>query len=195
MMRMIRSRPVLALLAALMLAAPARAQTAAGPVRTVGARLDAARLSAPATLRPSASTDPSAMLSDPSGLSRPHLYASVPLAALLGVGGMIIGYGQGLVLFDCQDEAPSCARGPDDFEYMLAYAGLTVGAAAGAHRGGERRDSKGSFWATLGGAALGALPVLLAPRDDDQTGAFVGSMVGGTAGAALVDYLVRRPRR
>jgi len=98
------------------------------------------------------------------------------------------------VLFDCEDEAPHCARGPDDFEYTLAYTGLSIGAAAGAHLGGRRRDSKGSFWATLGGAAIGALPILIAPKDDDQTGAYVGSLVGGTSGAVLVDYLVRRPR-
>ncbi|MFL5386563.1 MAG: hypothetical protein ACJ8GN_28940 [Longimicrobiaceae bacterium] len=113
---------------------------------------------------------------------------------MLGVGGMVLGYGAGLVVFDCQDEAPGCARGPDDFEYTLAYTGLALGAATGAHLGGKTRDSKGSFWATLGGAAVGALPVLIAPKDDDQTGAYVGSIVGGTAGAVLVDYLMRRPR-
>jgi hypothetical protein len=127
-------------------------------------------------------------------LSPPHLYRSVPLAALLGVGGMVVGYGAGLVVFDCQDEAPQCAHGPDDFEYTLAWAGGALGAATGAHLGGKTSDSQGSFWATLGGAAIGALPVLLAPKDDDQTGAYIGSAVGATAGAVLVDYLVRRPR-
>jgi hypothetical protein len=60
--------------------------------------------------------------------------------------------------------------------------------------GGKKRDSKGSVLATLGGAAIGALPVLFAPRDDDAEGSYVSGIMGGTAGAVLVDYLVRRPR-
>jgi hypothetical protein len=126
--------------------------------------------------------------------SRPHLYYSVPLATALGLGGMVLGYGAGLTAFGCEDESAPCAHGPDDFEYTLAYTGLALGAAAGAHLGGKTPDSKGNFWATLGGAALGALPLLIARKDDDQTGAYLGGMVGATAGAALADYLVRRPR-
>jgi len=194
MIRLIHSRAALLLVAAV-LAAPARAQTAAGPVRTSAMRVDAARLATPARLRTADAVDPRAALAESLEPSRPHLYYSAPLSALIGVSGMVLGYGLGFGLFDCEDEAPQCARGPDDFEYTLAYTGLSIGAATGAHRGGERRDSKGSFWATLGGAAVGALPLLIAAKDDDQTGAYVGSMVGGTAGAGLVDYLVRRPRR
>jgi hypothetical protein len=179
-----------ALIATLSLAAPSSAQDARGPVVL---RTELARL-APLPRLDARAADLSSGLAQQTELSRPHLYYSVPLAAALGTGGMILGYGAGLVLFDCQDEAPGCARGPDDFEYTLAFTGLALGAATGAHLGGKTHDSKGSFWATLGGAALGALPLLIAPKDDDQTGAYVGSMAGATAGAALVDYLVRRPR-
>jgi hypothetical protein len=71
---------------------------------------------------------------------------------------------------------------------------LVLGATAGAHVGGLRHDSRGSLPATLAGAAVGALPIVFAPKDDDQTAASVASLVGGAAGAALLDYLVRHPR-
>jgi hypothetical protein len=172
----------------LLASAPAAAQTARGPVAP---RAEFARLAATPRLDPSAAA---AGLAERLQPSPPHLYYSVPLAAVLGVGGMVLGYGAGLTLFDCEDESPGCAHGPDDFEYTLAYTGLALGAATGAHLGGKTHGSKGSFWATLGGAVIGALPILIAPKDDDQTGALVGSMAGATAGAALADYLVRRPR-
>jgi hypothetical protein len=187
--RRILASAILPLLAALMLAAaPASAQTAHGPVLP---RAEFARLTATPRLDPRGAADGLAERLQP---SPPHLYYSVPLAAALGVGGMVLGYGAGLTVFGCEDESPGCAHGPDDFEYALAYTGLALGAATGAHIGGKTHDSRGSFWATLGGATIGALPILLAPKDDDQTGAWVGSMAGATAGAALVDYLVRRPR-
>ncbi|HEY0151739.1 MAG TPA: hypothetical protein VGB92_07070 [Longimicrobium sp.] len=192
MIRLTLSRSAFAVLAALTLAAPARAQTGSGPVRM--AAPDAARLSAPATLRLAAAAVPTAARVDTLALSRPRLYYSAPLASLMGVAGVVLGYGSGLGLLNCQDEAAECLIGPDDSEYLLAYAGLTIGAATGAHVGGKTRDSKGSVFATLGGAALGALPVLFAPRDDDAVGSYAGGIVGGTAGAVLVDYLVRRPR-
>jgi hypothetical protein len=138
---------------------------------------------------------PFAELVDTTALSRPRLYYSAPLAAFMGVAGVVLGYGSGLGLLGCHDEASVCLIGPDDSEYLLAYTGLTIGAATGAHVGGKTRDSKGSVLATLGGAALGALPVLFAPRDDDAVGSYVSGIVGGTAGAVLLDYLVRRPRR
>ena len=192
MTRRIPAHALLPLLAVLVLAAaPSAAQEARGPIIP---RAELARL-APLQRLDARTMDPSAGLAEQTELSPPHLYYSVPLAAALGVGGMVVGYGAGLALFECQDEASGCAFGPDDFEYTLAYTGVVLGAATGAHLGGKRRDSKGSFWATVGGAAIGALPILLAPKDDDQTGAYVGSIVGGTAGAVLVDYLVRRPRR
>jgi len=181
-----RRIPAVAILL-LLAAAPAAAQTTRGPVLP---RAEFARLTAAPRLDPSAA----AGLAERLQPSPPRLYYSVPLAAVLGVGGMVLGYGAGMVVFDCQDEAPGCTGAPDDFEYTLAYTGLALGAATGAHIGGKTHDGKGNFWATLGGAAIGALPILLAPKDDDQTGAWVGSMAGATAGAALADYLVRRPR-
>jgi hypothetical protein len=187
--RRILAPAVLPLLAALLFAAgPAAAQSARGPVLP---RAEFVRLSAAPRLGPRGAADGLAERLEP---SRPHLYVSVPMAAALGVGGMLLGYGAGLTVFGCEDESPGCEHGPDDFEYALAYTGLALGAATGAHVGGKTRDGRGSFWATLGGAAIGALPILIAPKDDDQTGAWVGSMAGATAGAALVDYLVRRPR-
>jgi hypothetical protein len=189
MIRRICAFAALTLAAALVsAAAPASAQTARGPVV---ARAEFARIAAAPRLDSRAAA---AGLAERLQPSPPRLYYSVPLAAVLGVGGMVVGYGAGLALFDCQDEAPGCSIGPADFEYTLAYTGVALGAATGAHLGGKRRDSKGSFWATVGGAAIGALPILLTPRDDDSTNAYVGSMVGATAGAALADYLVRRPR-
>jgi len=174
------------ILAAALVAALFTSQLSAqGPI---AARQAFARLATPAVAHPSP------LVVGQAELSKPHLYYSVPLSAALGVGGMLVGYAVGLGPFGCEDESPGCAHGPDDLEYTLAYTGLALGAATGAHLGGKTHDSKGSFWATLGGAALGALPILIAPKDDDQTGAYVGSIVGGTAGAVLVDYLVRRPR-
>jgi hypothetical protein len=191
MIRLTLSRFAFAILVALMLAAPARAQTH-GPVRV--AALDAARISAPAALRPPPAVVPPIMLVDTMALSGPRLYYSAPLAAFMGVAGVVLGYGSGLGLLGCHDEASACLIGPDDSEYLLAYTGLTIGAATGAHAGGKTRDSKGSILATLGGAALGALPLLFAPRDEDAVGAYASGIVGGTAGAVLLDYLVRRPR-
>ena len=55
---------------------------------------------------------------------------------------------------DCSDEGPTCGSGPDNGEYAAAYAGMSLGAATGAHLGGLRRDSKGSFLASLGGGII-----------------------------------------
>ncbi|MFL5542987.1 MAG: hypothetical protein ACJ8J0_28670 [Longimicrobiaceae bacterium] len=173
---------IAALVGALAFAAPLAAQ---GPVLP---RQEFSRLAAPAVAHPAP------LIAGPTELSKPHLYYSVPLSAFFGLGGMLVGYGVGLSALGCEDESPGCGSGPDNSEYATAYLGLALGAATGAHWGGRRHDSIGSFWATLGGAALGALPLLIAPKDDDQTGAWVGSIAGGTAGAVLVDYLVRRPR-
>lgn len=174
--------PAAAALVAALFTIPLAAQ---GPVAP---RREFARLAAPTVAHP-------APLSvGQTELSKPHLYYSVPASAFFALGGMLIGYGAGLGAFGCEDEAPGCDTGPDNFEYTLGYAGLALGAATGAHWGGRRHDSIGSFWATLGGAAIGALPLLIAPKDDDQTGAYIGSLAGGTAGAVLGDYLARRPR-
>lgn len=174
------------ILAAALVAALFTSQLSAqGPI---AARQELARLAAPAVARPAP------LVLGQAELSKPHLYLSVPASAFFALGGMVIGYGAGLSVLGCQDESRGCDHGPDNAEYATAYLGLALGAATGAHWGGKRRDSIGRFWTTLGGAALGALPILIAPKDDDQTGAYVGSLAGGTAGAVLVDYLVRRPR-
>jgi hypothetical protein len=124
----------------------------------------------------------------------PRLYYSAPLAAFFGVAGMVGGYGLGLGAFGCEDESPGCEHGPDDFEYALGWGGLALGSAFGAHLGGFTHRSQGSFWASLGAAAVGALPLLLMPKDDDQTGMWIAGMVAAPAGAVAADYLVRSPR-
>jgi hypothetical protein len=181
-------------------AAPALAQAATGPVRADG--MDAARLSAQlAPLRlPGASasgtweTAPSTQLVRQAGLSRPHVYKSAPLSALMGVGGAVLGYGLGFVLLDCSDEGSECNQGPDNAEYYTAATGLALGSAIGAHVGGLRRDSRGSFALTLLGAVAGALPLVLVNKEGELDTASALSLAAAPAGAVLVDYLARRPR-
>jgi hypothetical protein len=79
---------------------------------------------------------------------------------------------------------------------MTTALGLAAGAGLGAHIGGLRHDSHGSFPAALGGAAIGTIPLLIADKESDSsvnTATFV-SLASSTAGAVLFDYLVRRPR-
>jgi hypothetical protein len=181
-------------------AAPAIAQSPAGPVRDpslddahLAARVMRVRVAdAPADAPPAA--DPTGEFARQAQLSRPHLYASIPLSALLGLGGAVLGYGAGFVLLDCSDEGSDCGNGPDNAEYATAAAGLALGAAAGGHFGGLRRDSKGSLGLTLLGAFAGTLPLILAPKEGDADAASLVSLAAAPAGAVLVDYLVRRPR-
>ncbi|HEX6749711.1 MAG TPA: hypothetical protein VF092_20635 [Longimicrobium sp.] len=173
-------------------AIPARAQTAAGPARHT---LAAARLRGP-VLVPAAAPDPNAALAAQVEPSKPRLYFSIPFSAAAAFAGAAVGYGASFAGLDCSDEGPTCGGGPDNAEYLGAYAGMSLGAALGAHLGGLRHDSKGGFLATLGGAAVGALPILVADKESDaalETGAIVG-LATSTAGAVLVDYLVRHPR-
>jgi len=187
-------------------AVPASAQAPGGPVR--GAGLDDARLSArvalPSLPRASGSAggvpviDPSGQLARQVELSKPHLYRSVPLSALMGLGGAMLGYGAGFILLDCSDEGSDCAHGPDNAEYYTAATGLALGAATGAHLGGRRGDSRGdsrgSFGLTLLGAAIGALPLVIVNEFGDLDTASALSLATAPAGAVLVDYLARRPR-
>ena len=185
--------PALLLTAALACAAiPAPAQTAAGPAQH---SLAAARLREP-VLVPAAAPDPNAALAAQAEPSKPRLYYSIPFSLAAAFAGAAVGYGASFAGLDCSDEGPTCGSGPDNAEYMGTYAGMSIGAALGAHLGGTRHDSSGSFLATLGGAAAGALPLLVADKESDaalETGALV-SLATSTAGAVLVDYLVRHPR-
>jgi hypothetical protein len=157
--------------------------------------LQEARLDPPALFAGTRDADLAAGESLQPGMPRPpHVYFSAPLALLLGTQGMLLGYGVGLTAFGCEDESAGCSTGPDDFEYILAYSGLTLGAAAGAHWGGLTHQSRGSFWPTAGGAALGAVPLLFGPRDEDTNAMWIGSMLAAPAGAVIMDYLIRRPR-
>jgi hypothetical protein len=196
------SRAAMAAAALVLSAATARAQSAAGPVRE--ASLVEARIPVRVALVRVADTPGSAYAAqaiDPASqplwqteLSKPHLYASVPLSALMGFAGGVLGYGLGFVLLDCSDEGSDCAQGPDNAEYFTAAAGITLGAGMGAHFGGLRRDSQGSLGLTLLGAAAGALPLLLAPKEGDVDGPTLVTLAAAPAGAVLVDSLVRRPR-
>ena len=201
-MRFISYRRAMTIAAAAALStATARAQSPAGPVRD--ASLDAARIPLRAALVRVAGSpvsadamplDPTAELARRVQPSKPHLYTSIPLSALLAFGGGVVGYGAGFVLLDCSDESPTCNHGPDNAEYFTAAAGVALGAATGAHLGGLRRDSRGSLGYTLLGAAAGALPLILAPKEGDVEVASLVSLAAAPAGAVLVDYLVRRPR-
>jgi uncharacterized protein YcfJ len=183
---------VLASTAALAVAAPAMAQVPAGPVATAQSRLAAARMAPPALARSAA--DPQQALAAQVQPRPPHLYYSVPLSALGALLGGTIGYAAGFGALDCSDESPRCGHGPDDAEFMTAWAGVALGATMGANLGGRTHDSEGSFPLTLAGAAVGALPILLTDPSADIDTASIVSLVTGTAGAVIVDYVVRRPR-
>jgi hypothetical protein len=126
-------------------------------------------------------------------LPKSHLFYSIPLSALMGVAGTVLGYGSGLVLLDCQDESSNCGSGPDNAEYGLAALGLAVGSAAGAHYGGRRATSKGDRWLTFAAAAAGALPMIIGSASDND-GLILGSAALSVTAAVATDHLVRRPR-
>ncbi|HEU4455722.1 MAG TPA: hypothetical protein VFR81_21845, partial [Longimicrobium sp.] len=136
------------------LAAPALPQLAAPAIAPGGWSADAA----PRTLVMEAQED----------LPKSHLFYSIPLSALMGVAGTVLGYGSGLVLLNCQDESSNCETGPDNAEYGLAALGLAVGSSAGAHFGGLRATSKGDRWLTFAAAAAGALPMIIGSASDND---------------------------
>ena len=182
-------------------AAPALAQAPGGPLRD--AALDASRLPAKVALAPA--TGGAAALAAPAidatgafalqvPASKPHLYQSAPLSALLGVAGGVLGLGVGAVLLDCSDEGTDCRTGFDNAEYYTTAAGLALGAATGAHYGGRRRDSRGSRGMALLGAAVGALPMVFVNSQGEGGTAQWVSLATAPAGAVLADYLVRKPR-
>jgi hypothetical protein len=182
-------------------AAPALAQAPGGPLRD--AALDASRLPtgaalAPATGGAAAFAAPAIDVSGAFALrvpaSKPHVYQSAPLSALLGVAGGVLGLGAGLVLLDCSDEGTHCGQGFDNAEYFTTAAGLALGAATGAHFGGRRRDSRGSWGMALLGAAVGALPMVFVSSEGEGGTAQWVSLATAPAGAVLADYLVRKPR-
>ncbi|HYH78191.1 MAG TPA: hypothetical protein VEX86_00290 [Longimicrobium sp.] len=162
------------------------------------AELGAARLPARVALPLAAGVVPADPIGQPDfqePLSKPHLYQSVPLSALLGTAGGVLGFGLGFVLLNCSDEGRDCASGPDNAEYLAGATGLALGAATGAHFGGLRRDSKGHYGLTLLGAAVGTLPLVFVNKEGDVSAAALVSLAAAPAGAALVDHLARRPRR
>lgn len=193
-MTQIRIASLAAGLALACAASPAPAQLPAGPVATAPARLAMAQLPPASAFR--GTPDPARELAAQLELSKPRLYYSIPLSLAFAFAGGAVGYGVGFVGLDCSDESSNCSRGPDNAEYLTMALGLAAGAASGAHIGGRRHDSTGGFLAALGGAAVGTIPLLIADKESDSavnTGAFV-SLASSTAGAVLMDYLVRRPR-
>jgi hypothetical protein len=186
----IRTAAVAAALACL--AVPAAAQSSAGPSISPFARLDRAQLPQPRLALDRGAREVRVGF-DPEP-SPPHLYYSLPLSAALAFVGAAVGYGAGDVGLDCSDEGPSCGRGPDNAEYLTTFAGIALGAASGAHVGGMRHDSRGSLPATLAGAAVGALPLLIADKSRQIDAPLMLSIGTGTAGAVLMDWLARKPR-
>lgn len=191
----------IALAAAVLACAPALAQAPGGPLRA--AALDASRLPATAAVVPATSEAPAfaAPAIDVTGAfalqvpaSKPHVYQSAPLSTLLGIAGGVLGLGVGAVILDCSDEGTDCATGFDNAEYYTTAAGLALGAATGAHYGGRRRDSRGSWGMALLGAAVGALPMLFVSSEGEGGTAQWVSLATAPAGAVLADYLVRKPR-
>lgn len=182
-------------------AAPAFAQAPAGPLRD--AALDASRLPASTALAPATggaasfaapAIDVSGAFAQQVPASKPHVYQSAPLSALLGIAGGVLGLGVGAVILDCSDEGIDCATGFNNAEYYTTAAGLALGAATGAHYGGRRRDSKGSWGMALLGAAVGALPMVFVNSEGEGGTAQWVSLATAPAGAVLADYLVRKPR-
>jgi hypothetical protein len=184
--------------AALTLAAtPAAAQTAAGPVRiptlsSAGLAADAALPAIPgAAIAGMGATHGDAR----SDLDPPRVYASAPLSLALAFGGGAAGYFLGMGVLGCSEDGPRCAHGFSNAEYVTSAAGIALGAAAGAHVGGLRRNSRGRLGVTLLGAAAGTLPLLLADKRSDQVdGATRLSIAAAPLAAVVADYLVRAPR-
>jgi hypothetical protein len=125
-------------------------------------------------------------------LQKSRLHRSIPLAAVLGVGGLVVGYGSGLVLLGCQDESSGCESAPDNSEYALAALGLALGASMGAHHGGRRAKSEGDRWITIAAAAAGALPLIIGSASDNDT-LILGSTALSITAAVGTDHFVRRP--
>jgi hypothetical protein len=122
------------------------------------------------------------------------VYASAPLSAVMGFAGGALGYAAGLQLLGCSDEGTHCQHGPDNAEYYTAAGGLAIGAAAGAHLGGLRRNSKGSLPLTLLGAAAGTLPLVFVNKEGELDTASAVSIAAAPLGAVLVDYFARKRR-
>lgn len=193
MKNIFRTLPILfvALASAATVRAQEMAAPAAGPLRGASAALPALALRAATDTVISSER----LTVDPApSQGRPAL--SAPLA--LGLG--FVGAGAGLVFgykaLGCSDDGAFCSRGGSDAEYTTLAVGMAVGAAAGAHLGGMRRDSRGRLLHTLVAAGVGAIPVLFAhPEDDAQTqSVFVMGWVGSAALATIADNLSRERR-
>ena len=117
-------------------------------------------------------------------LQKSRLIQSIPLSALMGVGGVILGYGSGLVLLRCADESSNCELGPDNSEYALAALGLAIGASTGAHLGGRRAKSEGDRWLTFAAAAAGALPMIIGSASDND------ALILGSTGLSITAAVV-----
>lgn len=184
-------RSAIILASLLCLPSLASAQAPAGPLAAPALP----RMAAPAITPAGASIDipPTLSMEGQDELPKSHLFYSIPLSALMGVAGTVLGYGSGLVLLDCQDESSNCGSGPDNAEYGLAALGLALGSAAGAHYGGRRAASKGDRWLTFAAAAAGALPMIIGSASDND-GLILGTAALSVTAAVATDHLVRRPR-
>ena len=184
-------RSAILLVSVLCLPSLASAQAPSGPL----AAPTLPQLAAPAIAPGSWPIDdaPTLSMGEQEELPKSHLFYSIPLSALMGVAGTVLGYGSGLVLLDCQDESSNCGSGPDNAEYGLAALGLAVGSAAGAHYGGRRATSKGDRWLTFAAAAAGALPMIIGSASDND-GLILGTAALSVTAAVVTDHLVRRPR-
>lgn len=169
----------------------ADAQAPAGPLATSALPRMAAPMLAPSGHPAGIARLPLAMEAQ-EPLQKSRLHRSIPLAAVLGVGGLVVGYGSGLVLLGCQDESSGCESAPDNSEYALAALGLALGASTGAHHGGRRGRSEGDRWITFAAAAAGALPIILGSASDND-GLILGSTALSITAAVATDHFVRRP--
>lgn len=114
---------------------------------------------------------------------------SFALATVTGAAGAVIGYGTGLIVFGCSDEGAYCEGGPDNMDVMLGVTGIVLGAAAGAHLGGLRRESAGRWLPTIAATAAGLLPMAFGSHQ----GASVALVLTPVA-AAAADHMFRRKR-
>jgi len=169
----------------------AAAQAPAGPLAAPALPRMAAPVLAPSSRTADAARLPMSMEAQ-EPLEKSRLYRSIPAATVLGVGGMVVGYGMGLVVLGCQDESSGCDAGPDNSEYALAALGLALGASTGAHRAGHRATSEGDRWLTFAAAAAGALPLIIGSASDND-GLILGSAALSITAAVATDHFVRRP--
>lgn len=151
---------------------------------------------------PATPSEPPASPKDPSGtptkpVSSSNFGASLGLAIVGGAAGFAGGVIGGYTVLGCSDEGARCTYGGDNAELVAGILFAGLGAAAGAHLGGYRADSRGHFGYTLLAAGipatLGAITAALTDNSEDA-GLALGFVLTTPLVAALTDHAYRVAR-